>query len=147
MNKGARFTAAFAGTTFIYEATGESNKDGLPICRIIGHYIKEDLDAQFEKRERLRFNVWFAIYGDKTADKEDQWHGFRGRAHLASKGQNDASQQKEYRVSYSLLADPDQTIYYDRVMAGSPKEAIKKYEASKPGCYAFEARRPMRAKG
>ena len=66
MNKGTRFTAAFAGTTFIYEATGESNKDGLPIARIIGHYSKEDLDAQFEKRERLRFNVWFAIYGDKN---------------------------------------------------------------------------------
>ena len=147
MNKGTRFTAAFAGTTFIYEATGESNKDGLPIARIIGHYSKEDLDAQFEKRERLRFNVWYAIYGDKNADKEGQWHGFRGRAHLASKGQNDASHEKEYRVSYSLLADPDQTIYYDRVMAGSPKEAIKKYESGKPGCYAFEARRPMRAKG
>lgn len=147
MNKGARFTAAFAGTTFIYEATGESNADGLLICRIIGHYSKEDLEADFQKRERLRFEVWFEIYGDKGADKEAQWHGFRGRAHLASKGQNDASQEKEYRVSYSLTADPDHTVYYDRVMAGSPKEAITKYESGKPGCYAFEARRPARAKG
>lgn len=147
MNKGARFTAAFAGTTFIYEATGTSNPEGLPICRIIGHYSKQDMEADFQKRERLRFEVWFNIYGDKGADKEAQWHGFRGRAHLASKGQNDASQEKEYRVSYSLHSDADQTIHYDRVMAGSPREAMLKYEQSKPGCYAFEARRPSRAKG
>lgn len=142
MNKGTRFTAAFAGTTFIYEALGTSTPEGLPICRIIGHYSKQDMEAEFQKRERLRFEVWFNIYGDKGADKEAQWHGFRGRAHLASKGQNDASQEKEYRVSYHREADSSLTTQYARIMATTPIKAIQKFHADNPKCYAFEARRP-----
>lgn len=145
MNKGARFIAAFAGTTFIYEATGQTSADGFPIAHIVGHYSKQDMESEFQKRERLRFDVWFEIYGDKNADKEAQWHGFRGRAHLASKGQNDASQEKEYRVSYYAGAS-DEYLSYKRVIAGSPKAAMEKFNSENFGQYAIEARRPMRSK-
>lgn len=142
MNKGARFTAAFAGTTFIYEATGASTPEGLPIAKIVGHYTKEDMDADFQKRERLRFETWFAIYGDRGSDKEAQWHGFRGRGHLASKTQNNSAQVKEYRVSYYAGAD-DQDLSYKRMMATSPKAAMEKFNAENFGQYAIEARRPQ----
>jgi hypothetical protein len=77
-------------------------------------------------KERAKFEEWFAVYGNPEVCKEAQWHGFFGRAVMASKRQNDPSQEKSYRVTF-LDIHGEQTYRYE--MATSPKEAMAKVAA------------------
>lgn len=94
---------------------------------------------EFLTKERAKFEQWFAIYGDSDACKEAQWRGFRGRAHLARKGQNNPTQEKEYRVTY---LDKTGEQKYHRLMSISPKEACRLLENKESGAVALYAKRP-----
>ena len=93
----------------------------------------------FLKRELAKFEKWFAVYGKTDLCREAQWVGFRGRAHLASKGQNDPSQEKEYRITY-LDEKGDQKCV--RKMASSPKAAMAMVESEHPDYMALYGKRP-----
>lgn len=94
---------------------------------------------EFTEVERAKFEKWFKVYGNPDLCQEAQLHGFLGRAHLARKGQNDPSQLKMYRVTY-LDHTGEQT--YRRVMAKSPKAAMKMVEDVNPLFSALYAKRP-----
>lgn len=92
-------------------------------------------------KERAKFEEWFAVYGNPELCKEAQWHGFFGRAVLASKRQNDPSQEKSYRVTY-LGTNGMQTYRYE--MATSPKAAAKIVEDAYPHAIVLYAKRDER---
>lgn len=93
--------------------------------------------------ETAKFDNWFAVYGNPALCKEAQRYGFIGRAHLASKGQNDPSREKSYRVTY-LDAGGLQTFRYE--MATAPKVAMAKVEAINKLWTALYAKRDERQK-
>lgn len=92
-------------------------------------------------KERVKFEKWFAAYGNPSLCKDAQWHGFLGRAVMASKSQNDPSQEKSYRVTY-LGSSGMQTYRYE--MATSPKAAMASVKASYPLSEPLYAKRDER---
>lgn len=94
---------------------------------------------EFTEVERAKFEKWFKVYGNPDLCQEAQLHGFLGRAHLARKGQNDPSQLKMYRVTYLDALGNQQ---FKRLMAKSPKEAMKMVEDEHHFYQALYAKRP-----
>lgn len=91
-------------------------------------------DKSFEEREAERFDQWFATFGRSDLDKEAQRHGFLGRAHVASKSQNDPSQRKEYVISY--IAAIDGSLQSCRRFGYSPADVAENFleECKHAGC-------------
>lgn len=92
--------------------------------------------SNFIDKERVKFEQWYITYGNHNLCKEAQWHGFLGRAQLASKSQNDPSKKKMYRITY-LDSHGNQT--YKHEMAASPKEAMADLEKLYPQATALYA--------
>jgi len=99
---------------------------------------------EFEKKELAKFEKWYAKFGDRNLSKDAQWHGFRARAYLARKSQNDPTQLKSYIVGYEDAiwapgAAPE--TGYEHILAYSPKDAIARVEAKRPNVIIRYAKR------